>query len=196
MRTHVLVLALVVAGLLLVSAPSGQAWADGDSAGRYEQMLASPAHTQTIRSLALLMMSLPIEREVVAPQLQQYAWFNFADAGLSESVQAVERARLEQQLDAIEEAVGDYGIRRLVLAGVTEVGTVQNLDLYFAAATSHGPVMVRASVWFKEGDPRLFGFEVFEGWDECRPAAAEIQHRAGDQVVSVVLEEAAEGRQS
>ena len=184
-----LVLVIVVAASLTVSPWDKSAWAAGEAAGRYAEMLESPAHTQTIRSLALLMMSLPIERETVAPQIQQYAWFTFADAGLSESVKAVEQARLDKQLDDIEEVVADYGIREFVLTGFTEVGTVKNVDLYFAAETSNGPVVVRVSVYFKDEGPRLFGFEVFEGWEESRAATAGILHRPGQAVVSVTLGE-------
>ena len=188
-RIGMMIVLVAVAGLVGGSLWDTSAWAAGEAESRYEQMLESPAHTQTIRSLALLMMSLPAERETVAPQIQQYAWFTFADAGLSESVKAVEQARLEKQLDDIEEVVADYGIREFVLTGFTEVGTVKNVDLYFAAETSNGPVVVRVSVYFKDEGPRLFGFEVFEGWEESRAATAGILHRPGQAVVSVTLGE-------
>jgi len=177
MRTFILAslaLAVVMPGI-----------AAGETGTRYDDMLKSEAHAQTIRSLAMLMLALPHERETVIPQLEQYAWFNQTDAGLTKSVKELEEARLTKQLDSVEKLVEKYGIRRFALAGFTSVGTIENLDLYFAANTAQGPVVVRISIYFAEEGPRLFGFEVFEGWQEVRTATAGIEHRPGQAVVAV-----------
>lgn len=90
----------------------------------------------------------------------------------------------------MQKLVAEHRISRLVLAGATPYGTVNNLDLFFVAETDAGPMMIRVSVYFsKTSGPLLFAIDLFEGFASCREALSEIKHLADQRVYSVDLKQ-------
>lgn len=170
--------------LLILALTATHAVADTEN--RYQEMLQSEAHAQTVRSLGFLMLALPHERETVYPQFERYFWINQVDVEISDSVRELEASRLADQVDDVEAIVEERNIDRLELAGFTQVGTIRNLDLFYAADSASGPVMIRASIAFiEDGPPRFHSLRLFTGWDEVRTATGTIQHKADRQTASV-----------
>jgi len=187
MDTRRIVLSAVFVSLVLgLGEP---AIAEGESVSRYEELMKSKAYTDSIRTLGLTILALPYEREDLEPQIAQYAWYNQADAGLDEADRELAASDMRCQLDAVSRVVEKYGIGIVKLIGITHVGNINNIDLYYAADTPHGPVIFRVSVYFDPADPpRLFSLAVFEGWKECRDVMPSVQHRAGDKIFGVTYD--------
>ena len=178
------VLSTVLASLVLGLA--GPVIAEGESESRYDEVIKSKAHMDTILSLGVIMLALPHEREGIDPQVAQLAWYNHADAGLDERGKEIAAADMKLQLDTVSEVVEQHGLRRLSLIGLSYVGDLNNLDLYYAANTAYGPVIFRVSTYFDPaGPPRLFSLAVFKGWQACRNIMPRIEQRAGKKVLRV-----------
>lgn len=182
----------IVLSAVFVSLVLGLAWpaiAEGESVSHYEELMKSKAYTDSIRTLGLTILALPYEREDLEPQIAQYAWYNQVDAGQDETDRELAASDMRRQLDAVSRVVEKYGIGIVKLIGVSHVGNVNNVDLYYAANTPHGPVIFRVSAYFDPKDPpRLFSLAVFEGWKECRDVMPSVEHRAGDKIFGVTYD--------
>ncbi len=163
----------------------GSAAVAGESENRYGELLTSEATAKTVKSLGMAIVALPHQHDAMTAQIERYFWTRQADVKLEESVREVEEAKLRRQLEAVETLVKKHDLRRLELAGFTPVGTLRNLDLYYAADTPQGPVVIRVSVSLLEAAPRVFEFRLFEGWQQARSGTRQIEHKPGKAVASV-----------
>ena len=170
---------------LMAALALGSASVAGESQSRYGDLLKAEGTAKTVKTLAMVIVSLPHERENTMSKIEPFFWTRQADVRLADAVREVEEAKLRRQLEAVEKLVKKYDIRTLELAGFTMIGTLRNLDLYYAADTPQGPVLIRVSVSLLEAGPRVFEFRVYEGWEQARAAAREIEHKADKEVVSV-----------
>lgn len=153
---------------------------------RYDEMLKSASIVNTVKSLGTAFLALPTEREQLEPQLASVWWANNPVLGVGEARRDIEMARFKQQLDGVQDMVVEHRISRLILAGATPYGTVNNLDLFFVAETYSGPMAIRVSVYFsRDRGPFLFAIDSFKGFSDCREVLREIKHPAGKQVFSV-----------
>jgi hypothetical protein len=172
--------------LLIACLMSSVVFAEGQN--RYDEMLQSESHADTVRSIGLGMLAMPYERAVIHPQLTKALWVNSPEVEADETERKAALVRFEKQVEAVQKVVEQYEIRRLELVGFTNVGTVRNLDLYYAANTDHGPVIIRVSVFMTPKGARLFDFVIFEGWDAARDAFDSIRHHAVGRVAAVSYE--------
>ncbi len=189
-----IVLSAVLVSLVLGLA--GPVIAQGESGRRYEQVITFGPLKDSVRILGLMMLALAHERENIEPQLEDYAWYKHPDVELTESAKELEAVAFYRQIAVVAQVVEKYDIRELGVAGFTCVGLPDNLDLYYAGRTAHGPVIIRISICLFEDGPRLFGMEVFEGWQASREAIAAIDYRAGDRMVSITYTPADEMEQA
>ncbi len=157
---------------------------------RYERLLQAPIASSTVFSYANALLVLPQERDSIEEQLSQRWWANNQELSMQAAQRTLLASEFKHQLDEAEQAVRKHEIRRLVLAGFTQVGTVQNLDLYYAGSSLSGPIIFRVSIAFRpDAEPLLFGIRVFAGFEEARDAIAAIQHLAGDRTASITLDQ-------
>lgn len=155
---------------------------------RYNDLLNAESRAKTFKSIAMLIMALPHERDNVVPQVRNVYWVNHPKVEVSKTKRQMELANLDNKLDRIERVITKHAITRLTLIGFTEVGTTDMIDFYLSAKTSHGPVIFRAPVAFHEqAPPQLFDIKIFNGWVAARQALRDIQHRTTDRVASVSL---------
>ncbi len=173
----------LVASVVIVLLVCGLAWpvmAAGESESRYAELLQIKSHTMSLRSLGMAILAMPYEGDNLVPQMIEQAWFNHPDAEMDEADRELAASYLRDQLETVANVVAKYNIRELSLIGISFVGSLNNVDYYFAADTAHGPVIFRTTGYFDpNAAPRLFAFKVFEGWEECREIMSSIEHRPG-----------------
>ncbi|MGB0769054.1 MAG: hypothetical protein ACPGYV_15265, partial [Phycisphaeraceae bacterium] len=74
----------------------------------------------------------------------------------------------------------------LNFAGFTTLGTINSVELYYAADTMKGPVMFRMSIMFRqEAGPLLYAIDVFQGFAKVREIYQEIDFPPGENIASV-----------
>jgi len=170
---------------LAMSAP----FAAGDEKSRYDELIKSPGPLKTIRSLGLMIMAIPNEYEKVYPQIESSWWAKQPEVKMDDAVRKQEISRLQNQLKDIITTVVKHKIRRLHFIGFSQIGTIDQLDLFYAAETPSGPVIFRASVSTINNKPaRLHELTVFKGWKESRRAIAQIHHKSGKTTLTMTLQ--------
>lgn len=178
-RSLTTLLAIALTTLLTMPAQSQEA-------SRYERLIASPGTAKTVKSFGLGMLAMPDSRDILEPRFTEIWWANNPDVDMNLAQREISLAQFSAQIDAIVDAVGRHKIERLELAGWSSVGTVRNMDLYYAADTPSGPVMFRVTMAMSEGEsPWLHGIEVFEGFEESREATRQIMYHPTKRVASM-----------
>jgi hypothetical protein len=108
---------------------------------------------------------------------------------MDEGMRKIEITKLHNQLKSIAVAVGKHKIEELTFIGFSQIGSINYIDLYYAADTPSGPVIFRASVFAPGNKHHLtHEFAVFEGWKQARQAVTQIQHRAGKTTLEIIYE--------
>lgn len=181
--------ALVTTGLVALLTTLAVA----QTGSRYQELLAAPGTSMTVRSLGLAMLALPLERQHMEQQLMAVWWANNPQLDLGETPRELEIAKLRRQLDRVESVVRQYKLSELSLCGFTQIGTVKNIDLYYAANSNAGPILFRASVAFHDGaaGARLHEIRIYEGFEEARQAVAQISEFAAKEVATITYRPAA-----
>lgn len=167
--------------LLIAAAP-----AMAQSVSRYDELVASRAHWQTLRSLMIGFLAARQETDQVLAQMQPYFWTRQPGVDRDEPERQMEESRLRGEIAEIGKMAERHDLTQLAFIGFTQGGSLQDLDLYFSGHGVRGPVAIRASVYFpKQDQPAMYGFETFEGWDEVRQAVQHVEHKAGKTTVRV-----------
>ena len=67
------------------------------------------------------------------------------------------------------------------LIGFTIIGTVDNLDFYYMADTTVGPIIFRLSVAFRgPKKTRIYALDIFEGWPQTRKVIGQIENKPNE----------------
>lgn len=171
---------LVLAVVLCVSAP-----AYAEEASFYDRLMSGKTVPTAVKNLALFIFVTPTQREVVDASLKPVWWANHPGLEMGDAEKKRAMGLYKTQFDALGKAVGKYKIRSMKLAGFTQIGTMRNLDLYYAADSAKGPIIFRVSVSFdKNPKPWLHEVKVYEGFKPAREAIAQIQHLPTTRVAS------------
>jgi hypothetical protein len=175
---------IVLAGITCFTLMTPPAHAEQNT--RYEEMVESPAHSQTIRSFGMMFLAAPTEFEHMYRQLEAIWWAKQPEVEMNDEMREMQISKLRIQLKEIARVVSKHKITRMQFAGYTQIGSMQNLDLYFSANTPSGPIIIRASMSSSIGKKhRLHEFVVYDGWKESRQAVKQIQEKAGKTVVEI-----------
>ena len=155
---------------------------------RYDQMLKSQAHSQTINTLATSMLTMPYKTADTLMKLKPYFWYNHKDVKISPSNKQIEDAKLKSGLNRIAVIIKDYDIRKLNFYGVSLIGHKDYVDFYYSYSTPKGPGMIRVSLWITgHVTPKIFNYEIFEGWGKSREIIKEVEHKSGKHMASVSI---------
>lgn len=155
---------------------------------RYEELMASEGAAATVRSFAMMVLAMPLQRANIEARMRPLWWASNPELVLSDAEYELAMSDLVTQCDEVERVAGKHKLRKISLAGFSIIGTQRNLDLYYAADSNAGPILFRLSVSFMEGQmQRLHGLAVFEGFDAARDAADKIQHHSGKRVASYTI---------
>ena len=163
------------------------ALAQSQTQTKYDELLASPAHAKTVRSLMLMFLALPHEQDNIMRQLEPLFWTRRPGVSLEEEQLEMETSRLRSELQNLRNMVKRHGLRRLTFIGFSHVGgTSRHLDYYFAGESANGPVMIRTSMVMPDDTPPwYYGVDIYEGWDEVRAAQDGISHPPGKVSLSM-----------
>ena len=89
----------------------------------------------------------------------------------------LEKDKFDQMWDELMRTTTAFDVTQVSFIGCDDVCLMKCLDLYYAAATTSGPMVIKFSLEFGvKGHARLFGIKTYTGWDEIKQVVRGIQH--------------------
>jgi len=162
---------------------------------RYDQFLQSTGPAATVRTMGLFILASAHEPENVQTQIARFWWSNNPELELSEAQRDLASAAFRKQFETVKRVVQEAGFSSLSFAGFTQFGTINSVEIYYAADSATGPVVFRVSITFRDdAGPLLHDISIFRGFEQAREAIGEIQFVAGKNIASVSYDPKPDGQ--
>jgi hypothetical protein len=164
---------MVVLGFMLV--PARLCLADEVT----DDMVSNPEMMNTIKALGALAFfgQTPEHADQNRADLKNNFWAFKSDVHLTDAQIAAETKHLDAIWDSLVKISADHDVTEVSFIGCDTLGLVKCTDMYYVAATTSGPILIKYSMVFGVGDSaRMFDVQIYTDWDKVKQMCAGIQH--------------------